>query len=170
MVEVDVRLTLQDYLLASYLVLFRRLWWFLMILMLSYPAVYFTAPAGSLRLTTDPGSLRIFFPAALLIFVLIGTFLAARRNLKRHAALQGEIRYSFSRDGISAAGSVSSGQTGWKGVGDAFETKRSFLIFISKNVLYVIPKRCFREGEDVIRLRRLLAEMLGRKARVRKSG
>jgi hypothetical protein len=68
-IEVDVRITLQDYLLASYLFLFRQLWWFLTMLLLSYPALYLTAPAGSLKPTGDLASWMIFLPGAVLLFV-----------------------------------------------------------------------------------------------------
>jgi hypothetical protein len=56
----------------------------------------------------------------------------------------------------------------WEGVHSAHETRPGFLIFISTKLFYIIPKGAFQTGADVVRLRRLLSDMMGRKARMRK--
>jgi hypothetical protein len=166
-IDVDVRLTLADYLRANYWFLFKRFRRFFLILFLAgvvYPALYLT---GAVETTKKDNPWGLLIPWALLLLLLLTTFLGTRRNLKSNRALQGEMHYCFSRDGINTAGPLSSGQMGWAAIRDAFETRSNFLIFISNNLMYLIPKRCLQSG-DVVRLRALVSEMLGRKARMRK--
>lgn len=165
-IDVDVRLTLADYLRANYWFLFKRFRRLFLILFLAgvvYPILYLTRAVD----TTKDNPWGLFIPWAILLLLLLTTFLGTRRNLKSNKALQGEMHYRLSRDGIETAGPLSSGQMGWAAMRDAFETRSNFLIFISNNLMYLIPKRCLQSG-DVVRLRRLLSEMLGPKARMRK--
>jgi hypothetical protein len=74
--------------------------------------------------------------------------------------------YRFSPDGIEAKAPTSSGQTSWVNVREACETKHNFVIFISHNLMYIIPKRCFEGPEQEAGFRELLREQLMERARV----
>ena len=80
-------------------------------------------------------------------------------------ALSERVHYVFSESGIEATAPSFSGRTAWQNVYKAYETKTNFLAFISKNMMYVIPKRCFANAEQVASFKSLLRSQLDAKAK-----
>jgi hypothetical protein len=54
----------------------------------------------------------------------------------------------------------------WDAILRAAESKHSFHLFFHKSFFHTIPKRCFKQPEDIVRLRNLLKRSLGTKATV----
>jgi hypothetical protein len=46
----------------------------------------------------------------------------------------------------------------------AAESKHSFHLFFHRSLFHTIPKRCFKQADDIVRLRDLLKRSLGAKA------
>jgi len=84
-------------------------------------------------------------------------------NLQR---FQTKIQYSFSPDGYTVRDMKSSADIAWDAILRAAESKHSFHLFFHKSFFHTIPKRCFKQPDDIIRLRDLLKRSLGTKATV----
>ena len=66
---------------------------------------------------------------------------------------------------FEATAASSSGYTAWKNIYEAHETRNNFLIFISKKMMYTIPKRYFESAEQVASFKKLLRSQLDKRAK-----
>lgn len=171
-IELDVLLGLRDYLRASYWFLFKKLKLFFILIFVAcvvYPILYLSgALVDRPRPETENVPWGLFVPVAILLLVLLTPYLSAKRNMASNKSIQERIRYSFSREGIRAIALSSSGYMAWDNIREAFETGQNFLLFISNNQMYTIPKRCFQDEEEMALFRHLLTEMLGSKAKLKR--
>jgi hypothetical protein len=170
-IELTVDLELSDLLRANYWHFFQRtrLKWAL-------PLVLGVTVLSMWRWAAHPdevGALAflvgLILPLSLLTGLLAGVaavYIGARKSLATNKSLREDIHYRFSTTGITATAPSSSGSTTWENVYSAFETRNAFLIFISHNIMYVIPKRCFRDNEQAQAFRELLQEQLGERVRL----
>lgn len=169
-IKVDVLLTLQDYLRANYWVLFNRYKSLkAMIFMLVFAGI-----AGPLLLffndkPLNPGESYwgLLIPWAILLFMIGGTYWGAKRQLAGAKFLHETHHYTFTEEEIEIAAQSSAGRQNWGNIREAFETKSNFLLFISLNQIFIIPKRCFQGGEDISRFKDLLKNKLGSKAKIK---
>jgi hypothetical protein len=165
-IELAIKLELTDYVRASFWVLFRP--WAMKIVL-----VFAVLLLGLffLRLIEDPNSKP--FPAlilpALVLFTIGSTYLSAKRNMASNKSVQEITHYTFSEKGIEALAQSWSGHTGWGNVLNAYETKHNFLLFISRNQMYIIPRRCFRDAEQIAAFKQMLVSHMNSKAQI-KSG
>jgi hypothetical protein len=80
---------------------------------------------------------------------------------------QRSTQWRFSGGEVKIEAAVGRKTVTWEAFRQARETGSAFLLFPSRKVFYVIPKRAFHEREHVQSFRGLLGEKLGRRARVR---
>jgi len=163
-IQIDVLLELRDFLRANYWYLFKKLRLLFVMLFIGgivYPFVYFV---GATRETAESQNYWGFLVIpALLLLLLLSTYLGAKKHMKSNKGLQESTRYSFSEAGIDAVAASSSGHTSWSNIREAYETKNNFLLFISNNQMYTIPKRFFESGEQVNSFKlRLISELQSR--------
>jgi len=164
-VEIDILLEFRDYLRANYWFIFRRFKLFLVIFFFSgvvYPLLLLSGTASQRPTGSSWGYL---LPLAVLVLLFGGTYFNAKKQMASNRLLSERVRYVFSESGIEATAPSSSGRIAWQNVYEAHEAKTNFLIFISKNMMYVIPKRCFADAEQVASFKRLLRSQLDAKAK-----
>ncbi|MFN2531867.1 MAG: YcxB family protein [Pyrinomonadaceae bacterium] len=89
-----------------------------------------------------------------------------KRGFGNLQGFQRSIHYAFSADGYKVSDLKSSSDIDWETILRAAESKHSFHLFFHRSLFHTIPKRCFKDPEDVGRLRTLLKQMLGTKATV----
>jgi hypothetical protein len=96
------------------------------------------------------------------LFWLLGIPLVQRwqasRSLQTTPALQGEQVYVFDDTEISVSAGLSRGTTNWRAIVRFVETPNLFLLFLSNQVAYFIPKHGFASEADVAQFTKLLAE------------
>jgi hypothetical protein len=160
-IELEVCLELRDYLWANYWFLFRNMWMRLLVGIAFLPLGAFVY-----LLVCDPaeGSWSALAPVLVLpvslILLVVGVYFGAKNSLASNKSLQEAIRYRFSAHGIDAVAASSSGHTEWTNFYRAIETRHSFLLFISRNQMYSIPKRCFHDSQQMSAFRTLLGKTL----------
>ena len=163
-IKLTVKLELADYVRANYWFLFRK--WSMKIVL-----VFAGLLVGLFFYTLIQNPDSKPFPALILpaiVLVMIGsTYLSAKRNMASNKSLQENIQYTFSKNGIDAVAQSSSGHTSWNNFLNAYETKHNFLLFISRNQMYTIPKRCFRDADQIAAFKQMLVSHLGSKAKVK---
>jgi hypothetical protein len=162
-VELDVQLELRDYLRANYWYLFNRMGfrWLLGLAIVMLPLT-------GLAALFIPDWSGLFVPLTLPLLVLVvfvGVYFKARNAMMSNKGLQQMIHYRFSPAGIDAEGPSSSGHVNWELLFQAVETKHNFLIFIARNLMYTIPKRCFQDSQQIEEFRELIREHLAEKAK-----
>jgi hypothetical protein len=164
-IELEVQLELRDYLQANYWYLFNRMP-FGLLLVLAIVMVPLTCCAVFLFPQYWPGLLTpLVVPVGTLV-VFLSVYFGARRSMKSNKALEQMVRYRFSPDGIDTVAPSSSGHVNWDLVFQAVETKHSFLVFIARSLMFVIPKRCFQDGEPQMEdFRQLLREQVAERAK-----
>jgi len=164
-VEIDVLLELRDYLRANYWFMFRRFKWLLLLLFFGaivYPLLLVSKIALQDEVNNYWG---YFIPWVLLALMFGGTYFTTKKQMASNRALNERIHYIFSESGLATNASTFSGQTAWANVYETHETKTNFLIFISKTMMYIIPKRCFDSAEQIASFKRLLRSQLDAKAK-----
>ena len=167
-IDVAARLELADYLRATYWVLLRKLWPFLLILMLGgvvFPILFLAGASGE---TSEPsGSNWAFFIAPMVALVIVGSpYFQAKRNMASQPVLQEELRYHFGLGGFRIVSPSSTWETTWSNIVKAQETGSNFLLFVSNSEVHIVPKRFFETPELVIDMRRLLGEALESRAKL----
>ena len=167
-IEVAVDLELDDLVHASYALFLRRARFVLALhglLVLTGVAV---AVAYGGEFTGNPA--LVLFGVVLLLAlpgVALGlVYWSAASQFERGAPLAATMRYRFSPTALEIGSKIRSGRLPWEAISEAFETKRSFLLFLSPGEHYVVPKRCFPNCFDVDRLRELLREQVASKTRL----
>lgn len=89
-----------------------------------------------------------------------------KRGFGNLQSFQTRIQYTFSPNGYIVRDDKSSADISWQSILQAAESKHSFHLFFHKSGFHTVPKRCFKQGEDIARLRHLLKGALGTKATV----
>ncbi len=77
-------------------------------------------------------------------------------------SLQQEIHYSFSDDGIDAVAQSLNSHVDWENVYKVVETRHNFLVFLSRSLMYITPKRCFPSSEQIESFQHLLRSHVSR--------
>lgn len=89
-----------------------------------------------------------------------------KRDFANLQPFQKNIRYAFSSYGYKLSDEKSRADIDWDTILCAAESKHSFNLFFHRSLFHTIPKRCFKQPEDIGRLRTLLKQVLGTKATV----
>lgn len=89
-----------------------------------------------------------------------------KRGFGNLQGFQTRIEYSFSSGGYTVRDTKSSADVDWDTIVRAAESKHSFHLFFHKSLFHTIPKRCFKQPDDIVRLRDLLKRSLGTKATI----
>ena len=79
---------------------------------------------------------------------------------------QRKIQYSFTPGGYTVRDIKSTANLDWATIISAAESKHSFHLFFHKSFFHTIPKRCFKDSDDLARMRDLLKRSLGAKATI----
>lgn len=169
-IELEGQLEFADYLRANYWYLARKFRLFIGILVfvgVAYPVMYLAGAFGASAAQPLQTNWGFLFVPALVAFMVFGTYLGARGHFVSNKASGQRLRFRFSSTGIDAAGPLSSGHSSWETIRDAHETRRYFLLFISNNQMYTIPKRYFSAEEQIACFRQLLKVNLGKRAKIR---
>ena len=166
-IELDVQLELRDFLRTTYWFSFRRtksIFILLLIALVVYPLLVY---AGRIPTNPTDSNWGFLVPPVVLLFLLINPYLGARRQMKSNKCLNQRLHYIFNEAGIQTTAPSSSGQTSWANIYKAYETRSNFLLFISKNMMYTIPKRCFVDSSQMEQFRQLLKSQLKSKAKLK---
>ena len=160
-------LEFRDFLRANYWFLFKKFKLLLVLLIIGcvvYPAFYIL---GAGTKNPDDNSWGLLIPFGLLAFLLGSTYFGAKRQMASNKSLSEPHHYTFSENGIDSVAPSSSAHTSWSNIYEAYETKHNFLLFLSRNALYTIPKRCFRDSEQINAFKDLLKSELSSKAKLK---
>jgi hypothetical protein len=115
--------------------------------------------------------LRFHFYLLLLPFVhfmnVVMIFFMSRRVFMQNRFMREEIRYAFGDEGVQVSTDTRTSRHQWSMYGKVVETRRHFLFFYPDAMAHLIPKRCFKGTEELDRLREVLRDGLGDKARLR---
>ena len=149
-IKVNVLLSLQDYLRANYWVLFRHFKPTMAMIFL----LIFAGIAGPLYLFLGDKPVNpnesywgLLIPWAILLLLIGGTYFGATRQLASSKFLHETQSYTFTGEGIEITAQSSSSRQSWENIREAFETKNNFLLFISINQIFIIPKGAFRAAK-----------------------
>ena len=106
--------------------------------------------------------------AAVAIVGLVGFVLPYQgaRTAAKNRNLEDAVQYTFSQSGVDVDGKYSSGHLDWALVTRVMETGSYVLIFVSRNIVHLIPKVSLR-GEDLTSLRNLLRESVSSDVRLK---
>jgi YcxB-like protein len=93
-----------------------------------------------------------------------------RRGYLNLKGFQKNLQYLFSSDGYDVLDEKSSSHISWDSILKVVETNHSFNLFFHKAMFHVVPKRCIEQQGDVDRLRSILKQNLGNKAKLNTLG
>lgn len=166
-ITLDVQLEFRDYLRMSYWVIFHKHKLLLLIIFIGaivYPLILVQHISQDTPVDYRAG---YFIPWALLALLFGGTYFSARKQFASNKSLHEKIRYVFSESGIDVTAAASSGHTAWTHIYEARETGSNFLLYLSKNIMYIVPKRCFRDAEQIASFKQLVRSQLAAQAKLK---
>jgi hypothetical protein len=106
-------------------------------------------------------SLASYWPFTLvLIFWASIVPLQAWLNWRRNAHLRGEITYDFQPEGVRVITRAADAFLKWEAFIKSKETPNLFLLFLTKQMCHMVPKRAFASEADIEALRELLREKI----------
>ncbi len=168
-VLVIVHLTVRDLYLANIWQMWRRMRWvgvvvgmIIVIAILMIVMSHGEARKNLIQNFTPLFGLVLFW----LVAVFGGLYISARSMMKQQKGLSQANRYTFSETGIEVQADKASGQMDWSYIFQAFETKRFFLLYLSKSMQHLIPKKFFTDENDVAKLRTLIRTYVKGKVRL----
>ena len=164
-IDIDVQLEFNDYLKANSWFLWRKFKWLIVLLLIAavvYPLIVVVRYSSGVTVNY---AWAYFVPWALLLVLLVSSYSGAKQHMASNKALHEKIHYVFSESGMDTTAASFSGTMAWQNVFAAHETGSNFLIFIARNMMYIIPKRCFQSAEQIDAFKRLLRAELGNKAK-----
>jgi hypothetical protein len=74
--------------------------------------------------------------------------------------------FTFSEEGITISGSLRSANLKWEAIVKVRESESDFLFYTTKRFAQFLPKRAFRQNEEMKELRVLLGRQLGNRAQL----
>jgi hypothetical protein len=103
-----------------------------------------------------------------LLLLIVGIcFYTARTTLKSSPGLSGPQHFTFSESGIDFKSEKASSHFAWEMLHMVKETSQVYLLYHSKLVYNMVPKRAFRSDDERERFCRLAGDQLGSKARLK---
>ena len=102
--------------------------------------------------------------SVLLAFDVYRRCFVQARKLKEIAKLS---KSTFNEQGIKSKTHTSSSSRDWEGYAKIYETAKDFIFFSQENVFATIPKRFFKNQDDIKALRELVNRKLGDRAKLK---
>lgn len=162
-IQINVLLTPSDFVRANYWYLFKKLKWIILLFLVAGVGLPLLVLTGVIVQGTNDNSWGFLVPLAVLVLILGGTYFSSKRQTASHKAINENQRYIFSEQGINNESVSSSGFQQWENIREAYETPTGFLLFLSLNQMYLIPKRCFQNEVQVTDFKELVQRQLGTK-------
>ncbi|MFZ0952463.1 MAG: YcxB family protein [Candidatus Sulfotelmatobacter sp.] len=100
--------------------------------------------------------------AALIILQIIMPYIVHRRLYSRNPRLYGKRTVTFDNEGLTSDSDLAHVEIKWSSFEKFKETKNLFLIYQTKDVAGITPKRAFPSSEAVEQFRNLLASKVRR--------
>jgi len=132
-----------------------------------YPLLAVAGVIGSGDEVPEALDWRYFLWPAVAAFIVLVTYVSARRAFATNKLMCQLVRFTFTAAGIEVSGPLSSGKCSWEGIQRGEETRSMFLLWVSKQQAYLVPKRYFTEQPARDRFRSLVARQLGSRAKLR---
>jgi len=167
MIAVEVRYTEQDYVRVTRFMAGPKTKTFKILLVLGGMVgtllIYRTvsADSGLWEIPVIVGLVILLFYLARLI-----QRLSIGRQVKAVPGSDDLYTFTFSEEGIAISGSLRSANLKWEAIVKVRESASDFLFYTTKRVAQFLPKRAFKQSEEMNELRVLLGQKLGNKAQL----
>jgi hypothetical protein len=150
------RLTTRDYFRVFFSINLRKTWYLITVV----PICIGFAVTSSSGLATG-----LLAAGAVVGLVALVLPYQGARTAARNRNLEDVVQYKFSHSGVDVDGKYSSGHLDWTLITRVIETGSYVVIFVSQNIIHLIPKVAL-SGEDLVSLRNLLRESISGSVRL----
>ena len=153
-ISFSVQLAPTDFYRAILSITARRSWWISLLIVLPSLLILLANPEQR------HGLVRNFTPLFVLCAVWLVMFLAvpiwtSRSLFQSQKSAQGNNRYTFSAQEIQVQSETTSVRTSWSNIYRVKETKSFFLVYLSKYVYWLIPKKAISDADKIDALRQM---------------
>lgn len=164
------QLSVGDLYRYSLATLWRRFWFFLIIMAVCGAYVPYSMIVARHDWSWSPNLLLgLAFPFVVTPYAFfLSPYLGVKKLLKSNPNLQGTLQYVFSDEGIEASGPHSHGHLDWSAITEARESSSQFLLYPNRSIAHVVPKRFFASADEASVLRGVLKKHVP-KVRLRKT-
>ncbi len=164
-IQIEVLIDFGEYLKLAYINLFKKLWFFWIILFLVVGFTLFNAKNQNLNAILI--SLVPIF--CIIIFLIASVYWSASRNMKNSPALSQKVRYKFSEFGVEVVGDSFESRMKWEMIIKAVEKANLILLYGTKQSAFMLPLRCFKNEQQIQAFKELISKNLGDRAYLKKS-
>ena len=124
--------------------------------------ILFSSPASDL----SRGTLQAAAVLAAAPVLVIGAIMWNARPRRPGGQPPEPMHYHLCPSSLEIRSPRRSGWLPWEALSEVIETSESFLVFLTPQEHYIIPKRCFQDGRQVAAARELLREQMAGRARL----
>ena len=128
--------------------------------------ILYSAFAGDA--SSRPPGIVLWFLFVLPLLVLVVFYWGISRQAEKIEKVFEPVKVIFSEKGMESAGESSSAEMSWNDLYKIYETKQDLIFFPERTIFYTIPKRFFKEQDQISALRNLLKNKLGDRAKLQK--
>ena len=157
-IEVEVRLNMGDLYRAYCRALLRKLWFLpavILALFIVLQVLLIFSPGGTRDVERNARPLY-YVLGAFCFVIFVSPYFSARSTLRNSKTLQGTIRYVFSENGMDVVAPGASGHNDWSTIHRVVETPRALMIYPSKSIMCLVPKRSFADYGSFATVRQLI--------------
>jgi len=105
----------------------------------------------------------IFFIISILVVLILSHYIVPKRVFKHSKLLQEELTISFTNESIKLERTSASQDLKWDYISKLVEYKKFFVIYDTKYTAISIPKRFFKNEQEIIAVKNLLKKNLSNK-------
>jgi hypothetical protein len=130
------------------------LWWVSLLIVLPSLIILYAEPEGRHNLIQNFAPLFVL-AAVLLVMLLTLPIWTSRSLFRSQKSVQEGNRYTFSAERIEIQSASASMRTAWSNIYSVKETGSFFLVYISKYVYWLIPKKAISDSGKIVALRQM---------------
>ncbi len=164
--KIKTKLTFKEYLGLMFTLTYRNGWILFIavigILDLLFVCLYFIG----LPIFKEPPVMPIILGLSFTFLLPVSIFLSAKKNFYSNARLQEEVEYEFYWNKMKTKGSSFNSEIEWKKSYKIVELKKWFLIYQSRQVANLIPKRSL-DGSQLSELRNIFRNLVDVKVKLK---
>jgi len=159
MIEIRGKVTLSDLARCLYFQTYRRLWPLVLVMVLM-ELLFLAIVAAALFGNGDHGNIQGMQPMFVVggfwfLFLAGWPYLSARNQMRDSTLFSEAATYTFSETGILSSRPSASSEMKWTALHSIREIKSSFLLYQTRRVASVVPKRFFENDAQVAAWREL---------------
>jgi hypothetical protein len=169
-IEIEIDVKAEDYRRVLFWYFWKRILLVGLLYLIVIPAmlwlVAFGAGASPFEIQNRQILIVFVFFGLLPILIIFSFYYSIWKQAKKIEQISETSVFIFNENGLETKSASTSSQMVWERFAKIYETKTDFIFFPQESVFYTIPKRYFKDQDEIGNLRELVREKINTKAKL----